>query len=85
MARKHFARGESPAKIAYEISRISEIPQNFEGISGGISLDFKKFDIDRYVLQLNPFCKHKRNEVANNWVSLCQLRLNHLKINVAVS
>ena len=83
MARKHFARGESPAKIAYEISRISEIPQNFEGISGGISLDFKKFDIDRYVLQLNPFCKRK--EVANNWVSLCQLSLNHLKINVAVS
>ena len=29
-------------------------------ISGGISLDlwdFKKFDIERYVLQLNPFCK----------------------------
>ena len=28
------ARGESRAKIEYEISRISEIPQNFEGISG---------------------------------------------------
>ena len=27
-------RGESRAKVAYEISRISEIPQNFEGISG---------------------------------------------------
>ena len=52
--------GESRAKIAYEISRISEIPQNLEGISGRISLDlsdFKKFDIERYVLQLNPFCK----------------------------
>ena len=29
-----YPRGESRAKIAYEISQISEIPQNFEGISG---------------------------------------------------
>ena len=52
-------RGESRAKIAYKISRISKNPQNFEGVSGGIFLalwDFK-FDIERCVLQLNPICK----------------------------